>query len=175
MAHTDSRFELETLQPLHCAPIRASSHSVSVSSGPWPSTCGWRWWRTYRRLSKQVIRARHARAEADELADRILGMSGRPVENTEERPAPPGRHPPCGRIRSPASPAATRPGRIDYAGAGLAQPKAECPRDAAHRGGCPGTPGPGCGKRDRSEHHHQHAMDVLDRLARVLRERQPGR
>ena len=37
-----------------------------------------------RRLSEQVIRDRHGRAAADELADRLLGLSGRPVENTED-------------------------------------------------------------------------------------------
>jgi cyclic beta-1,2-glucan synthetase len=37
-----------------------------------------------RRLAEQVIRSRHARARADELANRLLGVGGRPAENADD-------------------------------------------------------------------------------------------
>jgi cyclic beta-1,2-glucan synthetase len=37
-----------------------------------------------RRLSQLIVGSRQARAKADALADRLLGLSGRPAENTED-------------------------------------------------------------------------------------------
>ncbi len=82
VAHTDSRFELETLkrfvsayqriEPLGIGELWAVPIHLRVALVE-----------NLRRLSEQVIRARHARATADELADRLLGLSGQPTENAE--------------------------------------------------------------------------------------------
>ncbi len=83
VAHTDSRFEVETLGRF----IRAYQRIQPLGIGElWavPIHLRMALVENLRRLSEQVIRARHARAKADELADRILGLSGRPVENTED-------------------------------------------------------------------------------------------
>jgi cyclic beta-1,2-glucan synthetase len=83
VAHTDSRFELETLQRF----VRAYQRIQPLGIGElWAVPIHLRiaLVENLRRLSEQVIRARHARAKADELADRLLGLSGRPAENTED-------------------------------------------------------------------------------------------
>ncbi len=82
VAHTDSRFELETLQRF-----------VRAYQGVQPLTIGELWAvpihlrvalvENLRRLSQLIVRSRHARAQADELADRLLGLSGRPAEHAD--------------------------------------------------------------------------------------------
>ena len=82
VAHTDSRFEIETLRRF----IRAYQRVQPLSIGEiWavPVHLRMALVENLRRLSDQVIRARHARAMADELADRLLGLSGRLAESTE--------------------------------------------------------------------------------------------
>jgi cyclic beta-1,2-glucan synthetase len=83
VAHTDSRLELETLQRF----VRAYQRIQPLSIGElWAVAIHLRvaLVENLRRLSEQVIRARRARAKADELADRLLGLSGRPAESTED-------------------------------------------------------------------------------------------
>ena len=46
VAHTDSRFQLGTLQPCVGAPTSASSRSPSARGGRSPSTSAWPWWKT---------------------------------------------------------------------------------------------------------------------------------
>jgi cyclic beta-1,2-glucan synthetase len=80
VAHTDSRFELETL-----------ARFVRAYQGVQPLGIGELWAvpihlrmalvENLRRLSEQVIRARHARARADALADRLLGLGDAPAES----------------------------------------------------------------------------------------------
>jgi len=82
VAHTDSRFEKETLQRFVGAYQRAQ-----------PLTIGELWAvaihlrvalvENLRRLSQLIIDSREARTRADELADRLLGLSGRPVEKAD--------------------------------------------------------------------------------------------
>jgi cyclic beta-1,2-glucan synthetase len=82
VAHTDTRFEVETLRRF----IRAYQRIQPLSIGEiWavPIHLRMALVENLRRLSDQVIHARHARAKADELADRLLGLSGRPAESTE--------------------------------------------------------------------------------------------
>jgi cyclic beta-1,2-glucan glucanotransferase len=82
VAHTDTRFEIETLRRF----IRAYQRVQPLSIGEiWavPVHLRMALVENLRRLSDQVIRARHARAKADELADRLLGLSGRLAEGTE--------------------------------------------------------------------------------------------
>jgi len=83
VAHTDSRFELETLQRF-----------VSAYQRSQPLTIGELWAvaihlrialvENLRRLSHLFVRSRLARASADELADRLLGLSGRPAELADD-------------------------------------------------------------------------------------------
>jgi cyclic beta-1,2-glucan glucanotransferase len=83
VAHTDSRFELETLARF----LRAYQRIQPLGIGElWavPIHLRMALVENLRRLSEQVIRARHARIKADELADRLLGLSGRVAEDTEE-------------------------------------------------------------------------------------------
>ena len=83
VAHTDSRFEVKTLGSF----IRAYQRTQPLSIGElWAAPIHLRMAlvENLRRLSERVVRARHARAEADDLADRLLGLSGRPAENAED-------------------------------------------------------------------------------------------
>ena len=83
VAHTDSRFELDTLrrfvrayqgvQPLRIGELWAVAIHLRVAL-----------LENLRRLSEEVIRTRRARARADEVADRLLGLSGRPRERVED-------------------------------------------------------------------------------------------
>ncbi len=83
VAHTDSRFESETLQRFVAAYQRVQ-----------PLTIGEVWAvaihlrvaliENLRRLARQIIAARQARASADDLADRLLGLGGRPVERVHD-------------------------------------------------------------------------------------------
>ena len=83
VAHSDSRFDVETLARF----IRAYERIQPLGIGElWavPIHLRMALVENLRRVSEQVIRNRHARAEADELADRILGLSGRPAESAED-------------------------------------------------------------------------------------------
>jgi cyclic beta-1,2-glucan synthetase len=80
VAHTDSRFDLKTLQRF----VRAYQRVQPLTIGEvWAVAIHLRvaLVENMRRLSFQIIRARQARARADELADRLLGLSGRPAED----------------------------------------------------------------------------------------------
>jgi cyclic beta-1,2-glucan synthetase len=82
VAHTDSRFELETLRRF----VRAYQRIQPLTIGElWavPIHLRMALVENLRRLSDQVIQARDARARADALADRLLGLSGRPAEDAE--------------------------------------------------------------------------------------------
>jgi cyclic beta-1,2-glucan synthetase len=79
VAHTDSRFELETLTRF----VRAYQRVQPLTIGElWAVTIHLRvaLVENLRRVSHLIVRSRKARASADELADRILGLSGRPAE-----------------------------------------------------------------------------------------------
>jgi cyclic beta-1,2-glucan synthetase len=83
VAHTDSRFELETLSRF----VRAYQHVQPLSIGElWAVAIHLRMAlvENLRRLSLLIVGSRQARAKADEMADRLLGLSGRPAENTED-------------------------------------------------------------------------------------------
>ena len=83
VAHTDSRFGPETLQrfvgayqriqPLTIGEIWAVAIHLRVALVE-----------NVRRLSEQIIRARQARAGADELADRLLGVSGQLAQPADD-------------------------------------------------------------------------------------------
>ncbi len=83
VAHTDSRFEMETIQRF-----------VRTYQRVQPLTIGELWAvaihlrvalvENLRRLSQLIIRSRQGRAQADDLADRLLGLGDRPVEGLGE-------------------------------------------------------------------------------------------
>jgi cyclic beta-1,2-glucan synthetase len=83
VAHTDSRFEMQTLQRF----VRAYQHIQPLSIGElWAVPIHLRiaLVENLRRLSDQVASAHRARTKADELADRLLGLSGRVTEPTAD-------------------------------------------------------------------------------------------
>ncbi len=83
VAHTDSRFELETLQRF----VRAYQRGQPLTIGElWAVAIHLRiaLVENLRRLSHLIVRSRKARAAADEVADRLLGLSGRPIEHADE-------------------------------------------------------------------------------------------
>ena len=83
VAHTDSRFEQETLKRF----VRAYQRVQPLSIGElWAVAIHLRMAlvENLRRLSLLIVGSRQARAKADELADRLLGLSGRSAEKTED-------------------------------------------------------------------------------------------
>jgi cyclic beta-1,2-glucan synthetase len=83
VAHTDSRFEMETMQRF-----------VRAYQGVQPLTIGELWAvaihlrvalvENLRRLSQLILRSREERADADALADRLLGLGDRPEARPDE-------------------------------------------------------------------------------------------
>ncbi len=83
VAHTDSRFELEALQRF----VRAYQRIQPLTIGElWAVAIHLRvaLVENLRRLSEEIVHARRARAAADEVADRLLGLSGRRVEQADD-------------------------------------------------------------------------------------------
>jgi cyclic beta-1,2-glucan synthetase len=83
VAHTDSRFEMETLQRF----VRAYQRIQPLTIGElWAVAIHLRvaLVENLRRLSHLIIRSRQERARADALADRLLGLGDRPVEHPDE-------------------------------------------------------------------------------------------
>jgi cyclic beta-1,2-glucan synthetase len=83
VAHTDSRFDLEKLRAF----VRAYQRVQPLGIGElWAVAIHLRvaLLENLRRLSQLIIRARHGRASADEVADRLLGLSGQPAERAED-------------------------------------------------------------------------------------------
>ncbi|MCI0407056.1 MAG: glycosyl transferase, partial [Acidobacteria bacterium] len=79
VAHTDSRFEMETIQRF----VRAYQRVQPLTIGElWAVAIHLRvaLVENLRRLSQLIIRSRQERARADELADRLLGLGDQPVE-----------------------------------------------------------------------------------------------
>ncbi len=83
VAHTDSRFEMETLQRF----VRAYQRIEPLTIGDlWATAIHLRvaLLENLRRLSQLIIRSRQERARADALADRLLGLGDRPVERPDD-------------------------------------------------------------------------------------------
>jgi cyclic beta-1,2-glucan synthetase len=83
VAHTDSRFEIETLQRF----VRAYQRVQPLTIGElWAVAIHLRvaLLENLRRMSQLIVRSREARAQADEMADRLLGLSGGPAESVDE-------------------------------------------------------------------------------------------
>jgi cyclic beta-1,2-glucan synthetase len=82
-AHTDSRFELESLQRF----VRAYQRVEPLTIGElWAVAIHLRvaLVENLRRLSHVIIRSRQTRVMADEVADRLLGLSGRAAEPADD-------------------------------------------------------------------------------------------
>ncbi|MCZ6756201.1 MAG: glycosyl transferase, partial [Gemmatimonadetes bacterium] len=83
VAHTDSRFELDTLRRF----VRAYQGVQPLGIGElWAVTIHLRvvLLENLRRLSEQIIRSRRERARADEVADRLLGLGAGPPESVAQ-------------------------------------------------------------------------------------------
>ena len=83
VAHTDSRFDLETLQAF----VRAYQRIHPLGIGElWAVAIHLRvaLVENLRRLSELIIRARQARAHAADVADRLLGFGDQPAERMED-------------------------------------------------------------------------------------------
>ena len=83
VAHTDSRFEMETIQRF----VRAYQRIHPLTIGElWAVAIHLRvaLVENLRRLSQLIIRSRQGRARADELADRLLGFRDRPADSPDE-------------------------------------------------------------------------------------------
>jgi cyclic beta-1,2-glucan glucanotransferase len=83
VAHTDSRFELETLGRF----VRAYQRVQPLGIGElWavPIHLRMALVENLRRLSQLIVGSRRARVRAKEPADHFLGLSGRPAESTED-------------------------------------------------------------------------------------------
>ena len=83
VAHTDSRFEMETIQRF----VRAYQRIQPLTIGElWAVAIHLRvaLVENLRRLSQLITRSREERARADVLADRLLGLSDRPAERPEK-------------------------------------------------------------------------------------------
>ncbi len=83
VAHTDSRFDLETLTAF----VRAYQRAQPLGIGElWAIAIHLRvaLVENLRRLTELIIRARKGRASADEIADRLLGLSGEPPAQVED-------------------------------------------------------------------------------------------
>jgi len=83
VAHTDSRFEMETIQRF----VRAYQRIQPLTIGElWAVAIHLRvaLVENLRRLSQLIIRSRLERARSDDLADRLLGLGDRPVERPDE-------------------------------------------------------------------------------------------
>ena len=74
----------------------------------------------------------------------------------------------------PALPAPAGPGPGGHARPPLAGDAPRGPGDHRRGDGPPGAPAPGDDERDDQEPDHEHAADLVVRLGRVRRERQPG-
>ncbi len=82
VAHTDSRFEMETIQGF----VRAYQRIQPLTIGElWAVAIHLRVGlvENLRRLTQLIIHSREERARADSLADRLLGLSDRPVERPD--------------------------------------------------------------------------------------------
>ena len=83
VAHTDSRLQMETLQRF----VRAYQRVQPLTIGEgWAIAIHLRvaLVENLRRLAQLIVQSRQARARADNLADRLLGLSGCPVEPAED-------------------------------------------------------------------------------------------
>ena len=83
VAHTDSRFDMETLQAFVAAYQRVQPLDIGEL---WAVAIHLRvaLIENLRRLSDSIILARQTRARADELADHLLGLSDQPAERVED-------------------------------------------------------------------------------------------
>jgi len=83
VAHTDSHFEIETLERF----VRAYQRVATLEIGElWAVPIHLRMTlvENLRRLSNQIADSREARGAANSIADRLLGLSGRPAENADD-------------------------------------------------------------------------------------------
>ncbi len=174
VAHTDSRFEPETLRRF----VRAYQSVEPLTIGElWAVAITLRivLVENLRRVAQRIVTSRLARQEADAVADRLLGVNGQRVDPNALR-AWRDKSPALElRVRRAAGASAARSGSEDHPGAAVARRGARGARNQLRAAAAGRTSAPGRIERHGAQHHHQHAPDVGRRLGGVLRERQPGR
>ena len=120
VAHTDSRFDPETLRRF----VRAYQRVQPLTIGElWAVAIALRvvLVENLRRLAERIVHGRAARQEADALADSLLGLGGRAAAPAANGPAAVRGYPVGDGLRGPARPAAARSGPGGHAGAALAR------------------------------------------------------
>jgi cyclic beta-1,2-glucan synthetase len=164
VAHTDSRFDPETLRRF----VRAYQRVQLLTIGElWAVAITLRivLVENLRRLAERIVHGRAARQEADLVADRLLGLGGRPIEPAALALRPfEGAPLPTAfavqlvqRLRDPDP---------------VVMPTLRWLEERLAAGRAPAT---GRDERNRAQRNHQHAADVRLRLGGILRERQSRR
>jgi cyclic beta-1,2-glucan synthetase len=170
IAHTDSRFEPESLRRM-----------VRAYQGVEPLTIGELWAiaislrillvDNLRRIAEEIVLSRAARQKADDLADGLLGLG----PDSPEVPASALARDAADGGSRPALPAPARSGPCGHPRPPLAGGASRCPGDQRRGDGPHRAPAPGDGERDGPKRDHEHAPHLVVRLGPVRRKRQPGR
>ncbi len=130
-----------------------------------------------RRLAADVVAARRSRDRARTWGVQLsTGDAGARTHHRRDA-ARRGRseRPPVGRLRRRAAPLAARSAVVCRAGVARAAARARRPGRLGRRNAARRAPARGRGPAGDREHHHDDAAAVVDRLAALLRARQPGR
>ena len=135
VAHTDSRFEPETLRRF----VRAYQSVEPLTIGElWAVAITLRivLVENLRRVAQRIVTSRLARQEADAVADRLLGVNGQRVDPNALRNWRAKSPALKSGVRRAAGASAARPGSEDHARAALARRGTRGARDAAPNGCC---------------------------------------
>ena len=157
VAHTDSRFDPETLRSF----VRAYQRVQPLTIGElWAVAITLRivLVENLRRAAARIVSSRAARQEADALADRLLGVNGHAAEPDALIGRERGSRILLAGICSPTRPTPAGSGpesdaRIALAGGTLGRAGNNLGRGRARRASAPRRL-----ERDRTEHHHEHAV-----------------
>ncbi len=172
VAHSDSRFEPETLQRF----VQRFQRVQALTIGElWAVPIALRLvlLENLRRLAEQIVNGRAARRDGGRARERIARArrgAGAPSGLSAAR----GRCPADGLHRAARPAPAGAGSRVDT-GARMAQRTAVRPGHVARRARASGASAPGGDERDGPQRDYQHADDVDVRLGGVLRKRQSGR
>ncbi len=173
VAHTDSRFDPDSLRCM----VRAYQEVETLTIGElWAIAITLRILlvENLRRISEEIVRSRTARQTADDIADRLLGLS----EDAPEDAAAALRrlsHDAADGCTCAALPAPTRSGPCRQSSCARVG-GAAC--GAGHQRGGVGPPRASAtsnDERDGPKRDHEHAAHFMVRLGRVRRERVQGR
>ena len=171
--HTDSRFESASLQRFVGAFQRVEPLLICELWAV-PIALRLTLLENLRRLAEEIVAG--PRARASRRTGSPTASSGRAAgRRRSPRLRAPGRRGAGPRLRGAARPAPPRPGPRHHAGPRLARAAARRRGHVGRGARARGASAPGRRQRHRAERHHEPARDGDLRLARVLREREPGR